>query len=603
MKKLYTMAFLAAVLFSCRSEKIDFGGGSKGSDEETGYMAFGAEGIAVAEYAEEITSGCVLDDGSSVSPQAPGAVAPASDDYKVKIVRVKTGDVAEYTFGDLKKPENAQIPLAPGAYLVRAESPDYSSYIETSAGADWEKPVYAAEASKTVVGKEVTEVKDLVCTLANIKATVSMTPDLQGLFMSDAECESQGKDKLSVTLSNGSASLVYDRTASESGKAGYFKASDAGTTVKVTLVGQYNKAAGDEEPVYVPVKWDTQIPNCKAGQWRKISIGVENADNGNVQFVITVENWVYDEKIDVDVMSMYQAGEETIPDEEISDKNSIVVTVDGHDIAEPYRIDPTMYDADLGKWNTNLKVVMEAQDNASISSVDVRIDSDNGSFLEAVDAAGIAGRTVALVPADENVSGYVISKTVSSSGMTFTVNDAGMTALLSYKGKHTFRFVAEDSERRISYTDLMVEVHDSGVVVTGPSVVWTNKDNTVTYDFGKRYNHDQVEVCITIETESAFTGFTVDIDSNILTPDELESVGLSSHLDMVNPGDMEDTLRNFGFPVGSEFTSGKSHFIDITSFMGLISVMQMDGYCDFRLTVTDESGTTERTIQLDVKIN
>ena len=33
---------------------------------------------------------------------------------------------------------------------------------------------------------------DLVCTLANIKTTVTLTQDLQELFMSDAEAEAAG---------------------------------------------------------------------------------------------------------------------------------------------------------------------------------------------------------------------------------------------------------------------------------------------------------------------------------------------------------------------------------------------------------------------------
>ena len=79
----------------------------------------------------------------------------------------------------------------------------------------------------------------------------------------------------------------------------------------------------------------------------------------NIQFQMTVENWVYDQKIDVDVMQLFAfAGEETIPDEDLSDPNSPVVTLDGRDIAQGYTISKSMFDEELGKWSENLKAVI-----------------------------------------------------------------------------------------------------------------------------------------------------------------------------------------------------------------------------------------------------
>ena len=82
---------------------------------------------------------------------------------------------------------------------------------------------------------------------------------------------------------------------------------------------------------------------------------------------MTVENWVYDQKIDVDVMQLFAfAGEETIPDEDLSDPNSPVVTLDGRDIAQGYTISKSMFDEELGKWSENLKTVITPQADASV---------------------------------------------------------------------------------------------------------------------------------------------------------------------------------------------------------------------------------------------
>ena len=106
---------------------------------------------------------------------------------------------------------------------------------------------------------------DLVCTLANIKTTVTLTQDLQELFMSDAEAETAGKEKLTVTLSVGDNRLVFDRAAADAGKAGYFKAVEASNTVKVVLSGQYNKAAADEAPEYVRRELDERDNGLQGG--------------------------------------------------------------------------------------------------------------------------------------------------------------------------------------------------------------------------------------------------------------------------------------------------------------------------------------------------
>ncbi|MDE6083400.1 MAG: DUF4493 domain-containing protein, partial [Muribaculaceae bacterium] len=52
------------------------------------------------------------------------------------------------------------------------------------------------------------------------------------------------------------------------------------------------------------------------------------------------------------------------------------------------------------------------------------------------------------------------------------------------------------------------------------------------------------------EAEGGFTAFTVDIISDTLTPEELEGVELTDHLDLIEPGDFEETLKGLGFPVG-----------------------------------------------------
>ena len=600
---LVTLTAMTLMLSGCKDESVDFGGNGDGGDPqtETGYLVMSAMSVTVADDAEVIP----YSNGTKAAmTRAAGSVSEAPDNYNVSIRNAKTGEQTNHAYADLKKTENQRMPLTPGSYTVSAESPDYADYMAGTTYADWEKPVYAGSVTKSVIKNNETTVDDLVCTLANIRTTVTLTQDLQKLFMSDADAEAAGKEKLAVTLSIGDNALVFDREAANACKAGYFKAVETANTLKILLSGQYNKAPGDATPEYVTVNWSKEITNCKAGQWRKITINVLNANEGNVQFQITVENWVYDQKIDVDVMRLYAFAEETIPDEDISDEGSPVVTLDGKDIAQGYTISGSMYDETLGKWTENLKAVVTPEDGATVKSVNLVFESDNADFLAAVDAAGYKNRTVPLWPENEANAPYVVMKEASTSVLTATVKDAGMSGFYQYEGTHTAKFVTVDSKGRTSYTKLNIRVTESGSTESGPGIVWTNKSGSKTYDFDTRYNHIGMEILIGVTSQTGFTGFTVDIISeNVLPASELESVGLASHLDLINPGEFQSKLEGFGFPTGAAVSGQKTLSFDISGFMDLLSLLNKEGNCDFRLTVTDASGTNTKTIRLYVTKN
>ena len=413
---------------------------------------------------------------------------------------------------------------------------------------------------------------------------------------------------LKVTLSVGENKLVFNRAESNNEARGYFKAVEASNTIKVELEGSYNKSPGDAAPVYVPVKWTREITDCKAGQWRKISIKILNATQGNIQFQMTVENWVYDQKIDVDVMQLFAfAGEETIPDEDLSDPNSPVVTLDGRDIAQGYTISKSMFDEELGKWSENLKTVITPQADASVRTAKLVFSSDNAELLAALDGAGYVNGTIPVWPQNDDLLAYLVMKEAASTHiLAGTVKDAGMSGLFGYKGTHKGKFVVTDTKGRTSYTNLTVKVTEGGSVGTGPEVKWTNKAGTVSYDFGTRYKITKLsdseadpEVKITVTSQTGIVGFSVDINSTTLTPEELQGLGLSTHMDLVNPGSFEGPLTNLGFPTGSAVAGKKSLTFDTSSFMPMLTVLG-PGNSDFKLTVIDASGSVSKTIQLYV---
>lgn len=104
------------------------------------------------------------------------------------------------------------------------------------------------------------------------------------------------------------------------------------------------------------------------------------------------------------------------------------------------------------------------------------------------------------------------------------------------------------------------------------------------------------ELYITSKAEGGVTAFTVDIISDTLTADELEGVGLSSHLDMVNPGDLAEALEGLGFPIN--VGGMKEITFAITDFLPMLSALG-PGNHEFRLTVKDADGT--KTLSLKLK--
>lgn len=134
-----------------------------------------------------------------------------------------------------------------------------------------------------------------------------------------------------------------------------------------------------------------------------------------------------------------------------------------------------------------------------------------------------------------------------------------------------------------------VDPGENAPAVTAKAPLSFDKDNEVT---------DGMECEFYVHSETGITDLTVDIDSTTLTADELEGVGLQSHLDLVNPGDLADALGGLGFPIN---VAGKKDLtFNISDFMPMLSMLG-PGTHKFIINVTDEGGTTTKTLTLITK--
>ena len=130
----------------------------------------------------------------------------------------------------------------------------------------------------------------------------------------------------------------------------------------------------------------------------------------------------------------------------------------------------------------------------------------------------------------------------------------------------------------------------------GPTVTANDKINLDDVNIVE----DEMECVLYINSETGITGFTVVIESDKLTPDELESVNLSDKLDLVTtPNPFETQLRNFGFlPSDKNSLAGEKKVeLSITPFLELLGALG-SGNHNFIITVSDEGGETSKTLRL-----
>lgn len=130
---------------------------------------------------------------------------------------------------------------------------------------------------------------------------------------------------------------------------------------------------------------------------------------------------------------------------------------------------------------------------------------------------------------------------------------------------------------------------ENAPAVTAKAPLSFDKDNEVT---------DGMECEFYVHSETGIVSLTVDIDSTTLTAEELEGVGLQSHLDLVNPGNMAEALGGLGFPIN--VSGQKDLTFNITDFMPMLTMLG-PGTHKFIIKVTDEGGTTTKTLTLITK--
>ena len=528
-------------LGACNKDRVDYIDPSDSVKDNVGYLLVGGMEASILEDTENISS-----------PASTRAEGVDINTFDVVITNKAGDEVASFKYGE--RPQEP-IALEGGVYTIAMSSAKME-------GAAWESPVYAGKKEVIVTRKQTTEVKDLVCKLANIKVTVAYSADLADQLDGDYT-------KMSVELSESRLEYAFTET-----RAGYFAPVAAENTLKLTFNCRYKGETKD-------IIMTNEIKGVKAAQWRKINVVVQHAADGTATIGIVCDTWTYDEEVIFDTSVSLM--EEVIPD----DTDAPVIVWEGHDLAQPFELTDDMFDAE-GNFTSSINLDITAK--AAIKSLVVKVSSDNADFTTAYSEIMALEEDLCAATASNTILKMMGYPTDAKDATTTRLKFGSQAELLkSYEGTHSYEITATDVNGAYATATLTVKYGQN----VAPRIVW------VGYDIDKQQTYVAGMTCdLKVTAPLTIADFKVKIISATLTPEELAGVGLAGEFSLVNDTQFFESLKNLGFPVGDE-VAGKSELdLSITNFLGVLNMLGA-GEHNFEMTVTDAEGnTTAKTVMM-----
>ena len=207
------------------------------------------------------------------------AATAAPGTYSIFIKNASGASVLETTYAQIKS-AGGKVTLPAGDYTLEARST-----AEEVPVAEFDKPVYGVKESFSITAGETTSLGSLVCTLLQVKATVSYDDAFLAMVT--------GNGKATVTV-NPAAPLDFDLTysggrATYTDKAGYYAVNESGnTTMNIVFSGSIS---GKSQ------KMVANLTGIQARQWRQIKFVKKTDDEGNATFAVEINSFVDDEEL------------------------------------------------------------------------------------------------------------------------------------------------------------------------------------------------------------------------------------------------------------------------------------------------------------------
>lgn len=361
LQKFIVATAMFALLVGCSSDDLlsssDLDSGTSGSGSNSGSNSGSSSDDVVASGVGYVSVQDLLIDTnySTISTKADDGIN--TDDFIITIYRettttdsgVSAVKVYSDTYANTKTAGAMEFTV--GHYYVNASSTDEISIIA------W-NPEYASNDYDFSIDKEkTTTVEEIVCTPATIETTLSLSADIVALFDSADEdapliVTVSYCDDITVTYDINANTVTYSidgvettQDLDDTSTAIYF-APQGDADIEITMSGMYNTASEGEEASYQYIEWTQTVTDVSAGQSHDIDIYIDNYDEGKVTIQVTVQNWLTNNEIGVDVTkgTFYALSEDVIPDD---DGSTAPDTGDGDD------------DGDTGTGSSTLSIVWD----------------------------------------------------------------------------------------------------------------------------------------------------------------------------------------------------------------------------------------------------
>ena len=267
----FTLAtlFAAFMMVGCGPEGLEQPNNGNGEQSNKGKLSI-----------EALAIDCRIDENDPevglLSTRTTRAVADV-ENFDCSIINEEGEVVLTFKYGE--RPSEA-IELNTGDYIFKITSGEVP-------GAAWESPVYGATKAFKIVRNETTTISEIVCSLMQIKVSVTYSQDL---------LERLGERTLTI-VSVGENSLDYSLTES---RAGFFLAPNVNNSINLRISGTY---AADKENFKI-IEMNKEVRDVKAGQHSKIHFYIEHANEGNINVGVTIRDWVTDEIVPCNVADL-----------------------------------------------------------------------------------------------------------------------------------------------------------------------------------------------------------------------------------------------------------------------------------------------------------
>ncbi|MBQ3250047.1 MAG: DUF4493 domain-containing protein [Bacteroidales bacterium] len=345
----------------------------------------------------------------------------ASGNYTITIIDADGNEVMRKTYDEVKNNDN-KLSIAAGSYTLVASSS--SDEVPVAA---FEQPVYGVSKEFTIEAGMTTPIGELVCTLQQCKVTVAYSDDF--LKMVTGQCSTKVTVDPEMPLEY---VLNADKTYEQS--AGYFEVT--GNTMTVVFKGDIDGGSKSMTKVF---------SNIAPKQWRQIKFIPKVDEEGNATFDIVIQDLISDATLN----NAVDPKEEIIGEDPDAPKGDGGIT-----LAPDYE---NGCDEEITDLENILIVPVATRDMAirfratvpnGVKKFNVLIDSDNDSFLSAVDAANARELDLINPLPDNDIIFQVVpfphgQELVGQTDIAFNL-DSAQDAITIYSGRHTFKMIIVD---------------------------------------------------------------------------------------------------------------------------------------------------------------